>query len=240
MEKPLKRMNLIKNQMNRKKLFFAGISVNGTNYLAREYSDFRQGVHVFSDLRVTAGTAARLDACAVSVYPSLNPDHESLTLPGEALRRFQIISARIDRDGVVLSGADFATNYEQLLRQISYINRKPAYYLDRVFKLTCSELSGRFASNEYVQTLAVIHPKERTTEAVKITERPSLAKILEPRPGHAQMSPHHAEVPEEYVASHGFRETHRTSGHSSHAVTIVAAACVGFLLLMAAVIKLYV
>lgn len=217
--------------------------MNGTNYLAREYNDFRLGVHVFSDLRVNAGTAARLDACAVSVYPSLNPDHESLTLPGDALRRFQIISARVDRDGVVLSGADFATNYEQLLRQISYINRKPAYYLDRVFKLTCSELSGRFASNEYVQTLAVIHPKERTsTEASsssssKVTERASLGvKVVEPRPGHAQMSPHHAEVPEEYVASHGFREAHRTSGHSSHAVTIVAAACVGFLLLMAAVI----
>lgn len=114
--------------------------ITGTGYVAREYADFRLGVHVFPDARVTAGSAARLDACAVSVYPSLNPDHESLSLPGDALRRFHAISARVDRDGVVLSGADTPHNYQQIIRYITYTNRKPAYYLDRVFKLTCSEL----------------------------------------------------------------------------------------------------
>jgi hypothetical protein len=43
----------------------------------------------------------------------------------------------------------------QVLRQIQYTNRKPAYYLNRVFKLTCSELNGRFMSNEYVQTVCI-------------------------------------------------------------------------------------
>jgi len=46
----------------------------------------------------------------------------------------------------------------QVLRQIQYSNKKPAYYLNRAFKLICSELNGRFTSNEYVQTLTVIHP----------------------------------------------------------------------------------
>lgn len=41
----------------------------------------------------------------------------------------------------------------QVLREIEYSNKKPAYYLNRVFKLTCSELNGRFTSNEYVQTV---------------------------------------------------------------------------------------
>jgi preprotein translocase subunit SecG len=49
-------------------------------------------------------------------------------------------------------------NYERLLRQVTYTNRKPAYYLNRQFKIACSELNGRFVSNEYVQTLTVIHP----------------------------------------------------------------------------------
>jgi hypothetical protein len=44
----------------------------------------------------------------------------------------------------------------QVLRQIQYTNRKPAYYLNRVFKLTCSELNGRFMSNEYVQTVCIL------------------------------------------------------------------------------------
>ncbi|XP_046617694.1 calsyntenin-1 [Neodiprion virginianus] len=214
-----------------------GITVNGTGYVAREYADFRLGVRVFPDARVTAGSAARLDACAVSVYPSLNPDHESLGLPGDALRRLNSITARVDRDGVVLSGADTPYDYQQLIRFITYTNRKPAYYLDRVFKLTCSELSGRFASNEYIQTLAVIHPKEKSTPIPPPTPGdPPMARILEPAPGHAQLSPHHAEIPEEYATT-TLREGGRTisGAGGSHAVTIVAAACVGFLLLMAVV-----
>lgn len=42
----------------------------------------------------------------------------------------------------------------QVLLEIEYSNKKPAYYLNRVFKLTCSELNGRFTSNEYVQTVS--------------------------------------------------------------------------------------
>lgn len=212
-----------------------GITVNGTGYVAREYADFRLGVRVFPDAKVTAGSAARLDACAVSVYPSLNPDHESLGLPGDALRRFHSIAARVDRDGVVLSGADAPRNYQQLIRLIMYTNRKPAYYLDRVFKLTCSELSGRFASNEYIQTLAVIHPKEKTTVVPHSTpSEPPIARIVEPAPGHVQLSRHHADISDEYSTT--FLHEGRVVGSGgSHAVTIVAAACIGFLLLMGVV-----
>ena len=45
-------------------------------------------------------------------------------------------------------------NYERLLRQVTYTNHKPAYYLNRQFKIACSELNGRFISNEYVQTVS--------------------------------------------------------------------------------------
>ena len=212
-----------------------GITVNGTGYVAREYADFRLGVRVFPDAKVTAGSAARLDACAVSVYPSLNPDHESLGLPGDALRRFHSIAARVDRDGVVLSGADSPRNYQQLIRLIMYTNRKPAYYLDRVFKLTCSELSGRFASNEYIQTLAVIHPKEKTTLVPHSTPgEPPIARIVEPAPGHAQLSRHHADISDEYSTT-SLHEGRVVGSGGSHAVTIVAAACIGFLLLMGVV-----
>ena len=40
-----------------------------------------------------------------------------------------------------------------------YINRKPAYYLNRVFKLSCSQLGDRFRSAEFTLTLTVLHPK---------------------------------------------------------------------------------
>lgn len=40
-------------------------------------------------------------------------------------------------------------NYEDVLRQINYYNNRPAFYLSRTFKLKCSELNGRFNSNEF-------------------------------------------------------------------------------------------
>ncbi|XP_057335563.1 calsyntenin-1 [Microplitis mediator] len=220
-----------------------GITVNGTAYVAREYADFRLGVRIFPDAKVTAGTAARLDACAVSVYPSLNPDHESLGLPTDALHQFHSITSRIDRDGVVLSGADTPYKYQQLIRLITYTNRKPAYYLDRVFKLTCSELSGRFASNEYVQTLAVIHPKEKPTASPtaqspshSTPEIPPIVKILEPIQGHVQLSRHHADTSDEYSTSQ-LHDGHTLIGASgsSHSITIIAAICIGFLMLLAVI-----
>lgn len=126
------------------------------------------------------GVDKKLDSCSVSVYPALNPDHETLSLPENMLSQFGVV-AKVNKDGVVVSGADLIYNYEQvgfdiiffmlllavynsilnshlcllqILRQIQYTNRKPAYYLNRVFKLICSELNGRFLSNEYVQTVS--------------------------------------------------------------------------------------
>ena len=39
------------------------------------------------------------------------------------------------------------------MRQVTYINLKPAYYLNRQFKIVCSELNLRFTSNEFIQTV---------------------------------------------------------------------------------------
>lgn len=145
------------------------ILLNGSEDLARDYTHFRTGLTVFPDLavRVLAGgnghpmaeASQKLDSCVVSVYPALNPDHEALALRdvAELPLRYDIRAA-VTRDGVILTGADTVHNYQKVLRDIIYSNKKPAYYLNRVFKLTCSELNGRFTSNEYVQTLTVVHP----------------------------------------------------------------------------------
>ncbi|XP_047103065.1 calsyntenin-1 [Schistocerca piceifrons] len=215
------------------------IDINGTGNVAREYEDFRLGVRVFTDVRITVGQTKgqkpwkhgepisviekQLDSCTVSVYPPLNPDHETVTLPENMLTQFGIV-AKVTKDGVMVSGADMIYNYEQVLRQIQYTNRKPAYYLNRVFKLTCSEMNGRFMSNEYVQTLTVIHPRppanrgpSKNTESAKATVEPasvqdSLLKeqkdqhasaadvavaseqVQQPLQGHAHVDKHHVEL----------------------------------------------
>lgn len=47
------------------------------------------------------------------------------------------------------SGVDSMSNYEQVIRQVHYYNWQPGQISDRRFRLTCSELNGRYTSNEF-------------------------------------------------------------------------------------------
>ena len=144
------------------------IEINGTSNFAKEYDSFRQGLRVFPDVGIYLSPAAeeasaptiggQLDECIVSVYPPLNPDHETLVLPDNLIAELGL-AATVTRQGATISGADTTAHYQAILRYLRYANRKPAYYLNRAFKLSCSELAGRFTSNEYVQTVTVTHPQ---------------------------------------------------------------------------------
>jgi len=59
---------------------------------------------------------------------------------------------------IKLRGPATAEAYQKVISSIVYYNKKPAYYLNRAFKLQCYQMGDRFASNEYIQTLTVIHP----------------------------------------------------------------------------------
>ncbi|XP_018333792.1 calsyntenin-1 [Agrilus planipennis] len=190
------------------------IILNGTGNMARKYDDFRLGVRVLADIRITG--EQKLDKCSLTIYPNLNPDHENLSVPEEMLKNLGM-AARISKDGVTITGSDMVYNYQQVLRQIVYTNRKPAYYLNRVFKLTCSELNGRFSSNEYVQTLTVIHPQPK--EHVS----------------NAMVNKHNVEIKPASIVSQEYIPTDHLNvmaAGGSHAVTIIVVVCVGFLLFM--------
>lgn len=50
-------------------------------------------------------------------------------------------------------------HYEQALRQVRYRNWRPATLSERRFRLTCSELNGRYTSNEFNLEVGVMfHP----------------------------------------------------------------------------------
>ncbi|KAK5638899.1 hypothetical protein RI129_013194 [Pyrocoelia pectoralis] len=189
------------------------ININGTGNMARKYADFRLGVRVLPDIHIMG--EQKLDKCSLTIYPNLNPDHENLAVPEEIVKRLGM-AARVSKDGVTISGSDMVYNYKQVLRQIVYTNRKPAYYLNRVFKLTCSELNGRFTSNEYVQTLTVIHPQ------------------LKEQVAHATINKHIIELHPASIISQDYIPTDHLNivSSGSHAVTIIVVVCVGFLLFM--------
>ncbi len=184
------------------------------------------------------GIENRLDSCTVSVSPPLNSDHESFEVPLDLLRSLQV-TGRTDASGAVFSGAEMIYNYERLLRQVTYTNRKPAYYLNRQFGIVCSEMGGRFVSNEYQQTLTVVHPKAEGEEEKKddaASAEAAAAAVRFQQPGHA-----HRALDEQTVDEVGFRQFSVDRGvvgagvaHSEYliVVVVVAAAVVVFLLVL--------
>ena len=92
-----------------------------------------------------------------SVFPPLNPDHEELHIPQNMLLSLNI-GGSASVTGVEIVGSNMVYNYEQVIRQVTYTNQKPAYYLNRQFKLSCSHLNNRFVSNEFIETVRTTTP----------------------------------------------------------------------------------
>ncbi|KAK3853014.1 hypothetical protein Pcinc_040425, partial [Petrolisthes cinctipes] len=244
------------------------IELNGTTNFAEEYESFRQGLRVFPDVGVYLSAAAQeataptpggqLDECDVSVYPPLNPDHETLVLPDNLISELGLVSS-VTRQGATISGAHTTRHYQSILRQIHYANRKPAYYLNRAFKLSCSELGGRFTSNEYVQTVTVIHPQLSVDKAALADAAHHLPTNPEdpdsamdhpthrapsalthhnppPAPAHAKISAQHVDVRPAHTVSDVYFTSNVMEGtavnSAGHAVTIIIVVCVGFLVFM--------
>lgn len=247
------------------------IELNGTTNFAEEYESFRQGLRVFPDVGVYLSAAAeeataptpggQLDECVVSVYPPLNPDHETLVLPDNLIAELGL-AASVTRQGATISGAHTTHHYQSILRQIHYANRKPAYYLNRAFKLSCSELGGRFTSNEYVQTVTVIHPQLSVDKGLGLSglggplgnnplhdsqNQSPLNQNSEggarsshhnppPIPAHAKLSAHHVELKPAHPVNDVYFTSNGMEGvavnSAGHAVTIIIVVCVGFLVFM--------
>lgn len=262
------------------------IAVSGLSNSHYGYESLRTGVHLFPDARVEVtnadaaqessseedesseeedllqNIAQRVDSCTATVYPPLNPDHESLSLPQNLLSQLAIES-KSSHDGITLTGSASVNHYEQILHQLQYNNHKPAYYLTRAFKLVCSLMSGRFVSNELVHTVTVDHPQtsyDASTTGSPSSARPSAptsrpaeastqapSQVLihqskTPAPAHAKMDRHHVDVrpigpitsiSDVYMGTGmGGTVQGHLSSGASHTVTIIVMVCAGFLLLM--------
>uniref|UniRef100_A0A3B5LE79 Calsyntenin-2 n=1 Tax=Xiphophorus couchianus TaxID=32473 RepID=A0A3B5LE79_9TELE len=154
------------------------ITISGVERLSQSASDFRAagGISLFQDLHiistVTRADAAprhtahqpgvleeiihNLDYCDILVLgEELNPKQESLQLQLSSLLG-KHLDATNSTSGMSIYGVDSMTNYEQVIRQVHYYHLQPGQLTERRFRLTCSELNGRYTSNEF--TLEVSHP----------------------------------------------------------------------------------
>uniref|UniRef100_A0A3B5LJ14 Calsyntenin-2 n=1 Tax=Xiphophorus couchianus TaxID=32473 RepID=A0A3B5LJ14_9TELE len=140
------------------------ITISGSKQLVRPASDLRSplGVAPFKELRITStvmkGDNRRpgvmevmhnLDYCDVLVIgDELEPENESLEIQHSALLG-KHLDATNSTSGISIYGVDSMAHYEQVLRQLRYRNWRPASLTERRFRLTCSELNGRYTSNEF-------------------------------------------------------------------------------------------
>uniref|UniRef100_A0AAX7TFN1 Calsyntenin-1 n=1 Tax=Astatotilapia calliptera TaxID=8154 RepID=A0AAX7TFN1_ASTCA len=169
------------------------ISLSGIDHFARSAAEFesQEGVTLFPELRIVStitreveadteseaaeGTVVseeimhNLDTCEVTVVgDELDGEHESLEVDMSQLqqRSLEMSSSNV---GLVITGVNTMANYEQVLHLIRYKNWHTEALFDRKFKLVCSELNGRYISNDFkVEVrLSVCHvPMEHANNAM--------------------------------------------------------------------------
>lgn len=169
------------------------------------------------------------------MFPNLNSDHEEITLSqgsSEISPQFDI-KTDINKDGVEMIGYDTIENYLHILRSLLYINRKPAYYLNRVFKLSCSQLGDRFHSAEFTLTLTVLHPKQQTSTETPTTTEKVAVSVHEHDNSNLfnRVLLHPQEVSEPHLKT-SHNNMHNSSTHSTMLIVVI---CVSFVMLICGV-----
>ncbi|XP_034996843.1 calsyntenin-3 [Zootoca vivipara] len=220
------------------------ILLSGSSHFARPVSDFEgpEGVPLFPDLQISCsishqvepkkdeswhGTVAdtrmsdeivhNLDGCEISlVGEDLDPEREYLLLDGASLqqRGLELINTSAY---LSVTGVESIAVYEEILRQVSYCIHHGAALYERKFRLSCTEMNGRYSSNEFTIEVNVLHNMNRAAHPNHIMS--------------AQQFMHRGHHLPPELSGHSLASPHRNSMVPS-AATIIIVVCVGFLALM--------
>ncbi|XP_066100641.1 calsyntenin-2 isoform X1 [Saccopteryx bilineata] len=144
------------------------------------------------DLEITAPKSAvleemlhNLDFCDILVLGGdLDPRQECLELNHSELHQ-RHLDATNSTAGYSIYGVGSMSRYEQVLRHIHYRNWRPASLEARRFRVKCSELNGRYTSNEFNLEVSVLHEvrvsdKEHVNHL--IVQPPFLQSVHHPEP----------------------------------------------------------
>uniref|UniRef100_A0A8C8D800 Calsyntenin-3 n=1 Tax=Oncorhynchus tshawytscha TaxID=74940 RepID=A0A8C8D800_ONCTS len=217
------------------------ISLSGVGpHLARPAPEFEgpRGVPLFPELRIVCSlshavnTAAQgmeggalmsdavahtLDGCEVQpLGEELNPEREELLVDMDALRErgLEIINTTAY---IAITGAESISVYEDVLRSVRYRLAKGSARFERRFRLSCSEMNGRYTSNELTLEVNFLHSLDSLYHPSHLLA--SQQQFLHP-------SHHSGEL-----SGHTLPNPHRNSVVPG-AATVIIMVCVGFLVVM--------
>ncbi|KAM7043973.1 calsyntenin-2 isoform 2-T2 [Acridotheres tristis] len=159
------------------------ITITGMDHFARPAAQFEseRGVILLPDIRIVSTVTKmehsvdfkehdrvnkqlvveemlhNLDFCDVLVIGAeLDPEQECLELDNEELQG-KHLDATNSTAGYSIYGVDSTFSYEQVLRQLRYRNWGTSATSDRKFRVKCSELNGRYTSNEFNLEVNILH-----------------------------------------------------------------------------------
>ncbi|KAM6326354.1 LOW QUALITY PROTEIN: calsyntenin-2 [Podargus strigoides] len=160
------------------------ITISGMDHFARPAAQFEseRGVILLPDIRIVSTVTKtehpvdflkehdrankpvvleevihNLDFCDILVIGAeLDPEQECLELDHIELQG-KHLDATNSTTGYSIYGVDSMHNYEEVLRQIRYRNWFTSTTFDRKFKVKCSELNGRYTSNEFNLEVNILH-----------------------------------------------------------------------------------
>eukprot|EP00918_Siedleckia_nematoides_P041966 GHVU01091417.1.p1 GENE.GHVU01091417.1~~GHVU01091417.1.p1 ORF type:complete len:448 (+),score=101.95 GHVU01091417.1:453-1796(+) len=162
-----------------------------------------------------------LDSCVIHVDdPPLALEDEHFKYP-EIMMQQLGLQASQTRAGLLITGADKIYNYETILRHVRYVNRKPEGMNHREFLLSCSELNGRFVSNDLKVKLDFIHNYPNAAPGPQMT-------------ADKQTGPVHAShfKKDELSLESGNAIQSGTAAAGGIGMTLIVVVCVGFLVFM--------
>ncbi|XP_031975122.1 calsyntenin-2 [Corvus moneduloides] len=159
------------------------ITITGMDHFARPAAQFEseRGVILLPDIRIVSTVTKmehpvdlrehdrankqvvveemlhNLDFCDVLVIGAeLDPEQECLELDHGELQG-KHLDATNSTAGYSIYGVDSMFSYEQVLRQLRYRNWATSATSDRKFRVKCSELNGRYTSNEFNLEVNILH-----------------------------------------------------------------------------------
>ncbi|TSN03368.1 Calsyntenin-2 [Bagarius yarrelli] len=145
------------------------ITITGAEHLSIPASDLVLGLSLFRDLHISS-TVMRSDQTSHNTGEELREGLETLQLPHSAL-----LGKHLDytnsTSGMSIYGVDSMVHYAQVLRQVRYQNLQNGVSA-RTFRVTCSELNGRYTSNPFTQQINILHREQPVKHVSHIMAQP--------------------------------------------------------------------
>uniref|UniRef100_A0A8C1QZT0 Si:ch211-276c2.2 n=1 Tax=Cyprinus carpio TaxID=7962 RepID=A0A8C1QZT0_CYPCA len=174
------------------------ITISGAEHLTIPASDLALGLSLFRDLHIISTVIKsdgqtntdhrsgafkeithNLDYCDIMVLgEELRAGLESLELHHSALSGKHLEYAN-SSTGMSIYGVDSISHYTEVIRQVRYQSRQAVDSV-RTFRLTCSELNGRYISDQYTLQVNILHSEEAIEHVNHVMAPPKYMQIIHP------------------------------------------------------------